>query len=392
MKFLRVLFLFALGIFLVSNASAMLVYGGWGNGTQQTLSITQGQSIIFNADFFSINPPMTISAILYNSSYITNNGPTSKEITPVPKNNGLVYTFLSTTMNGNGYSSYQPIYNITPSIYLIPGTYQLILMGSDSVNSNSITLSLTVNSIIPPPILDTTPPVITILGSNPATVQIKTSYTDAGATALDNVDGNVAVTTTGTVDINTIGNYTIIYTAKDCSGNIATAKRTVNVVDTIAPTITLNGAASITITRGNPYNELGATVLDNSGEIISPVIDSSAVNTNVVGSYQVTYNAVDLSGNHAATVIRTVNVVSANSNPVISGNQNPETNSGYSYVDVYQNQYLQQSNAINQGINLTEPSTTSNSSVGFAFLLFEILIVLVLLGIIIFVFAKRRFS
>src|SRR5207245_331487 len=37
----------------------------------------------------------------------------------------------------------------------------------------------------PPPIADTTPPVITLLGSNPVTVQVGSSYTDAGATASD---------------------------------------------------------------------------------------------------------------------------------------------------------------------------------------------------------------
>lgn len=77
---------------------------------------------------------------------------------------------------------------------------------------------------------DTTPPVITISGNNPASVILTHSYTDAGATANDDNDGNVTVSSSGTVDVNTAGTYTITYTASDAAGNHATASRTVNVV------------------------------------------------------------------------------------------------------------------------------------------------------------------
>ena len=78
--------------------------------------------------------------------------------------------------------------------------------------------------------VDTTPPVITIVGDNPATVELGSSYTDAGAT--------VTVITSGSVNTSTLGSYTITYTATDGSGNTSTASRTVNVVDTTAPVFT----------------------------------------------------------------------------------------------------------------------------------------------------------
>jgi len=78
--------------------------------------------------------------------------------------------------------------------------------------------------------IDTTPPVITILGNNPETVYVDGSYTDAGATALDDTDGELEVVTAGTVDTATIGIYDITYTATDLSENDAIATRVVNVV------------------------------------------------------------------------------------------------------------------------------------------------------------------
>ncbi len=45
--------------------------------------------------------------------------------------------------------------------------------------------------------LDTTAPVITVNGSNPVNLTVGDSYTDAGATATDNIDGTVSVTSSG---------------------------------------------------------------------------------------------------------------------------------------------------------------------------------------------------
>ena len=85
---------------------------------------------------------------------------------------------------------------------------------------------------------DNVPPVITILGDNPATVELGTSYTDAGATAFDEFHGETPVESSGSVDTSVVGSYTITYSATDKDANTATATRTVNVTDTIAPVFT----------------------------------------------------------------------------------------------------------------------------------------------------------
>ncbi len=154
---------------------------------------------------------------------------------------------------------------------------------------------------------DQVPPVITVNGNNPETVELGTSYTDAGATAFDEFHGDTPVTSSGSVDTSTVGTYTINYSATDLDGNTATASRTVNVVDTTAPVITLTGSATVTVELGTSYTDAGATASDASGAIT--VNSSGTVDVNTVGTYTITYSASDASGNAATAVTRTVNVV-----------------------------------------------------------------------------------
>ena len=156
------------------------------------------------------------------------------------------------------------------------------------------------------PPADTTAPVITVTGDNPATVEINSTYTDAGATS----DGGETVSSSGEVDTGTVGEYTITYSATDAAGNTGTATRIVNVVDsgpgdTVAPVITLNGDNPQTVELNDTYTEAGATT--DTGESVS--IDSSAVDTSIVSSFEVIYSAVDDAGNTATPVVRVVNVV-----------------------------------------------------------------------------------
>jgi len=78
--------------------------------------------------------------------------------------------------------------------------------------------------------VDTTPPVITILGANPVQLNVGSTWTDPGATAIDAVDGVCMVTVTGTVNTAIAGVYQITYFATDRSGNQASVTRTVVVV------------------------------------------------------------------------------------------------------------------------------------------------------------------
>ena len=174
-------------------------------------------------------------------------------------------------------------------------------------------------------IIDNTPPTITLEGANPQSIELGTSYSELEATATDNTDDDSTLTDSIVIDasavnVNTIGSYTVTYNVSDAAGNAATqVTRTVNVVDTTIPEITLTGANPQSIELGTPYSELGATATDNADDnstITSAiVIDANAVDVNVLGDYTVTYNVSDAAGNAAIQVTRTVNVVDT-SDPV----------------------------------------------------------------------------
>ncbi len=184
-------------------------------------------------------------------------------------------------------------------------TYTITYSATD-VAGNSTTEERTVK------VVDTTAPVITINGANPLEVEAGSGvYSDElGATANDNAGAFPATADTTQVDTNALGSYVVIYTAVDDSNNSATSKtRTVNVVDTTAPVITLIGANPVQLVAGNAYSDAGATAEDFIKGTFAAEVDSSAVNTNMAGSYEVVYSAEDAAGNIAELVKRTVNVV-----------------------------------------------------------------------------------
>ncbi|MEK9131360.1 MAG: tail fiber domain-containing protein [Patescibacteria group bacterium] len=79
--------------------------------------------------------------------------------------------------------------------------------------------------------LDTEPPVITILGNNPAELSVGSSYIDPGATVSDNRDSNLGVRVSGDAFATDVaGMHTVTYVATDASGNTATSTRQVTVV------------------------------------------------------------------------------------------------------------------------------------------------------------------
>jgi hypothetical protein len=115
----------------------------------------------------------------------------------------------------------------------------VVSSSANSTSDNSTDSNQNSSSVVP----DTTPPVITILGNKPETVVVGSTYTDAGATALDDIDGVVNVVASGTVDTTKINSYNITYTATDSTGNVATATRVVNVI--AAPVVSLPPAPSL---------------------------------------------------------------------------------------------------------------------------------------------------
>lgn len=77
---------------------------------------------------------------------------------------------------------------------------------------------------------DNTAPEITLNGDNPFHINVGESYTEPGATAIDNIDGSITVRISGNVNTNTEGTYTITYTSTDNARNTTTTTRTIIVI------------------------------------------------------------------------------------------------------------------------------------------------------------------
>ena len=67
----------------------------------------------------------------------------------------------------------------------------------------------------PPAAVDTTAPIITLLGDAELRVEQGTTFMDPGASATDDNDGEVTVVISGDVDSATAGTYTLTYRATD---------------------------------------------------------------------------------------------------------------------------------------------------------------------------------
>ena len=168
---------------------------------------------------------------------------------------------------------------------------------------------------------DTTDPVITLLGSSNITIAHGSTYTDAGATAVDDTDGDITgnISVTGSVDTNTLGDQVLSYDVSDAAGNAATTvTRTVTVTDQAIPSIALNGTQTVTHEAGDTYTDAGATASDAvDGDLTGSISVSGSVDSATPGSYTLDYDVSDAAGNAAVTVTRTVNVVDTTA-PVIT--------------------------------------------------------------------------
>ena len=201
------------------------------------------------------------------------------------------------------------------------GSYTITYTSTDS-SGNISTKTRTVN------IVDNVNPVITLLGANPQTIEVKFPYIELGATATDNYNINLTsqiLKDSTNVNTDIVGTYIATYTVADSSGNTTTLNRTINVVDTTSPVITLGGANPLEVAVGSSYSDPSGTIsIDNYDGNISDsiIVDSSNVNTSIIGNYIVTYTSTD-SNENTTTINRTVNVRDRIKPTIILNGNNP---------------------------------------------------------------------
>lgn len=203
------------------------------------------------------------------------------------------------------------------------GTYYLTYTVTDNSGNKSATQRII-------KVVDRESPVVTLNGDSKVYVEAGTTYKELGANVSDNHDNDIKVNISGNVNNLVLGEYEISYTATDSSNNITSVTRTVIVQDTTKPTITLNGSNIINLELGTSYSELGAVATDNYDHFVNNnIVIDGEVNYLKEGTYYVTYDVTDISGNIADTVIRTI-VVKDTIAPTIELNSDDLfINSGY---------------------------------------------------------------
>lgn len=172
-----------------------------------------------------------------------------------------------------------------------------------SLNSSSASQLITVQ--------DGTPPWVSLAGEPSPSLECRAPYVEAGATAGDNCapDLTSAITTSGEVDTATPGAYSRVYSVADAAGLTASATRTVSVVDTTPPALTLTGASPLTLECKAPFTDPGATASDVcAGDLTAAIVLGGNVNTAVPGSYTRNYSVADPAG-LSTSASRAVSVV-----------------------------------------------------------------------------------
>ncbi|MDQ6952460.1 MAG: DUF5011 domain-containing protein, partial [Mariprofundaceae bacterium] len=152
-------------------------------------------------------------------------------------------------------------------------------------------------------------PVITLKGNVIMSIAKGSKFVDPGSVVLDNIDKNLQAKVTGTVNTQALGSYVLLYNVTDSNGNKASpVTRTVTVVkDTVSPVIAYTGAKLFNLKLTQAFAIPKVTVTDNIDKNLQPTVARN-VNTKMVGSYRVTYNATDSSGNQAVPLTIVVKV------------------------------------------------------------------------------------
>lgn len=166
-------------------------------------------------------------------------------------------------------------------------------------------------------VYDDIKPVVSVNGALIDTIDVFDTYVDLGIGFSDNYNDSVDLTYNilGSYDqffglgnsADSVGTFTIIYEVIDESGNTTTVTRTIEVIDRVAPSMTLLGLNPMYITRWDPFVEPGWKLNDNYWKQSDITVSiSGSVDQNSAGIYILEYTPTDASGNVGATVSRTV--------------------------------------------------------------------------------------
>ena len=245
--------------------------------------------------------PITYQVSVFLDNYDENSKQTGQD---GKYTKGEPYAFWEGTLTSNTFSVNLFLQEDPPDLYFPPGHEEdeVITLPDPSSGAFTFQLTATASDILEGEWdLNSSSPVINII-----------DFTLGAFLTLDKPN------LLATVDRSTpLGTYTISYQATDSSGSQSKIlTQTIIIDDTEGPKLTLIGGSPYSYPYGSPWVEPGWEVYDNRDLENSVIVSSSASpNTGAIGSYTITYVAVDTAGNLSSQV-RVVQIVD-NISPVI---------------------------------------------------------------------------
>ena len=306
--------------------------------TIPTDSIEMNASVTASiTNYLGVTLNLTETNLTLQNVFIDTIAPT---ITPIGDANYMV--LVNTTFSDLGANAYDgsPGYNASNYSTIKTGNVNTSDIGStvnytytayaDAAGNPGASINRTVTVVDYDPINVTS---LTVNSNN----SVNNSYAKAGdnVTIMLVTDGSDITNITGTIlgdasftKQNSSGTITISKTIaqSDTNGNLIFYIDVINstdhrskvtqehltgeniIIDTIPPTITLNGNNADTVEFGSTYTDLGANIADASYEDRT-IYSNDVVNTSMIGTYSLVYNAPDdPAGNLGPSVTRTINV------------------------------------------------------------------------------------
>ena len=182
--------------------------------------------------------------------------------------------WADTSGDGWPYDAEQPA-----TLYKVPLTALSGFSGSTlkfTASSTAVGYSLQASDV--ELLIDNIPPVIVTIGTD-VTVALGAIYTDAGANATDNVDGDISenIVVTSNVDTTQLGSYAVRYNVQDGNGNAA-----IEVIRNVTVEDVDTDGDGILDANDNCVSEPNADQLDTDGDTVGNVCDLDDDNDGVV--------------------------------------------------------------------------------------------------------------
>lgn len=140
-------------------------------------------------------------------------------------------------------------------------------------------------------------PTIELVGESDIYLEVFEDYIEPGVIIEDNYLLTGSYVVTGTVNETVLGDYILTYYVLDDAGNQSEQiERTIHIIDTIAPTISLHPGVD-TLFLGEIWMDSSVLGLDNYTNFPTIVIVENTVDNSQTGEYYIIYEVTDESGN-----------------------------------------------------------------------------------------------